>query len=656
MALTAGTHLGPYEILASIGAGGMGEVYRARDSRLDRDVAIKVLPDHLANDPTALIRFKHEAKAVAALAHPNILILYDVGLSDGTRYVVTELLEGQTLRERLSRGRLPWRKAAELGAAVADGLAAAHSKEIVHRDVKPGNIFLTDDGRVKILDFGLARWQTKPTQQDSTVTLAETEAGSVVGTVGYMSPEQVRGEKAGASSDIFSLGIVLYEMVAGRRPFSCNSAAETMSAILNQEPPAIADSSAQAPPEVERIVERCLAKNTGERFHSARDLGFALRGLFALPSRRSVSRRLWVAVAALMALIVGGSGLMYWRPGGAKSIESLAVLPFANMSGSPDADYLSDGLTDSLIDSLTELPSLKVMSHNAVIRYKGKDSDARAIGRELGVRAVLTGRITQRGDNLAVSAELVEVDDNRALWGAQYNRKLADALAVQNEIAGQITAKLRLRLTDQQKTRLVKRQTDNPEGYQLYLKGRYYVAQFTQGGLDRGLAYFHQAIAADPNYALAYGGLSYYYALLDEFYADPSNVRPKAREAAQKGMPTRTWPALWCSSMTGTGQNVNSNAPWSLNQTTRSPTNGMAGSSQRRVDSTKGFEKCDALRTWTRFPSKSTPCWAGTSTLPAGTTRQQPNCTSAWNSTLAFGLVICIWAGCMKSRGASTMR
>src|SRR5579862_5862474 len=444
MPLSAGTKLGPYEILAPIGAGGMGEVYKARDSRLGREVAVKVLPERLAGDPQALARFEREAQAVAALSHPSILVLHDVGAHEGIAYAVTELLEGKTLRDRLSRSALPWRKTVELGADLAQGLAAAHSKGITHRDLKPDNIFLTSEGRVKILDFGLARWEPKLSEQDATITLAEregqTEAGTVMGTVGYMSPEQVRGEKAEAASDLFSLGCVLYEMVTGHRAFSGRSAGQTMAAILKEDPPAIADSGKQVPAELERVIERCLAKEPGQRFHSAHDLAFALRGMISVAGEKLIAaerpppvRRHAAIWAAAVLTILAAAGFFYWRNRAGQSIDSLAVLPFVNMGRSADADYLSDGITDSLIDSLSELPNLKVMSHSAVYRYKGKETDPKTVGRELGVRAVVTGRIMQRGDSLSVRAELVNVDDNSALWGDQYNRKLVDALAVQDE-------------------------------------------------------------------------------------------------------------------------------------------------------------------------------------------------------------------------------
>jgi serine/threonine-protein kinase len=543
MTLKLGTRLGPYEIVAPLGAGGMGEVYRARDSRLNRDVAIKVLPERLSQDPQSLARFERESKAVAALSHPNILVLFDVGTHDGLTYAVTELLEGQTLRERLDVSAIPWRKAVEIGVAVAEGLSAAHSKGIVHRDLKPANIFLTSDGRVKILDFGLARRQSgvSPDEETATFADAETEAGTVLGTFGYMSPEQVRGGTAGAPSDIFSLGCVLYEMVTGRRAFRGSSAGDIMAAILKEEPAPLAESGKQIPADLDRIIERCLAKNAAQRFHSAHDLAFALKSTLTASTERQTEAparpgRLRLAVLAALLLVVLAGAFYYWRNRSGGSIDSLAVLPFVNVGGDPNTEYLSDGITESLIDSLSEVPNLKVMSHSAVFRYKGKDTDARAVGREMGVRAVLTGRITQRGDSLVVSTELVNVDDNSALWGEQYNRKLADALAVQQEIAQQISEKLRLRLNNEQRTLLMKHQTDNPEAYQLYLKGRYYAGQFTAEGLEKGFDFLRQAIAIDPSYALAYDGLAYAYQIQEGVFVSPLEVMPKAKAAARKAI------------------------------------------------------------------------------------------------------------------------
>jgi eukaryotic-like serine/threonine-protein kinase len=542
MPLSAGTRLGPYEILAPIGAGGMGEVYRARDTRLNREVAIKVLPEHLAKDPDALARFRREAMAVAALAHPNILVLYDVGSEQEVQYAVTELLEGETLRERLSGGPLPWRKVAELGSAIAEGLAAAHSKGIVHQDMKPANIFLTSDGRVKILDFGLAQMRSAPSQTEDTATLTEASP-AVMGTIGYMSPGQVRGEKVEAASDIFSLGCVLYEMVTGRRAFGGKSASDTMAAILKDEPPAVADSGHSSSPDLDRVIERCLAKNPAQRFHSAHDLAFALRSLSSstgMPAQGSVTSRIGrgrvaMAIAALV-LILAATGLYLWRNRASRNIDSLAVLPFTNAGGGADTDWLSDGITESLIDSLVQIPSLKVMSRNAVFRYKGKEPDAREAARQLGVRAVLTGRIVERTGQLSVSAELVDARDGSELWGEKYDRPMSDILAVQQEITARISEKLRLKLSGEEKQKLASQSTANPEAYQLYLKGKFFAGGFTKAGFDKGMDYLRQAVAADPNYARAYEGISYAYQTTDDSLLPPSEVCPKSKEAAIKAI------------------------------------------------------------------------------------------------------------------------
>ena len=523
----------------------MGDVYRATDLRLGREVAVKVLPERMAADPQSLKRFEQESRAVAALAHPNILVLHDVGAAEGVHYAVAELLEGETLRDRLSHGPLPWHKAVEIGAAVAEGLAAAHSKDIFHRDIKPANIFLTADGRVKILDFGLARFEPKAAERDATVTLAATQPGIVMGTVGYMSPEQVRGEIAGAASDIFSLGIVLYEMVTARRPFGGNSTPEVMSAILREDPTPLAEWGGQAPADLQRIIDRCLHKQSGQRFHSAHDLAFALRSLTTstaapAPAARARHQAIPLRTAALAALVLAIAvvGFFFWRSkSGGQTIDSLAVLPFTIASTAPDAAYLSDGITESLIASLSQLPHLKVMSRSAVFRYQGKNADPHTVGRELGVRAVLTGRIVQHASDLSVSAELVNVDANRALWGEQYtNLQTNDTLAVQKDITRQIVDKLKLRLDSRQTAQIAQHQTSNSEAYQLYLKGRYYAGKFDPASLARGRDLLRQAIAADPGYALAYDGLAYYYELVTDWFEPATDVGPKALEAARKAL------------------------------------------------------------------------------------------------------------------------
>jgi serine/threonine-protein kinase len=534
--VSVGSQLGPYKLLARLGAGGMGAVYRALDSRLQREVAVKVMLAEFTKDANLLARFEREAKAVAALAHPNILVLHDFGIDAGIPYAVTELLEGETLRSRLTQATLPWRKAVEVAAAIADGLAAAHAKRIIHRDLKPENVFLTSDGRVKILDFGLARVDTPAIVSDSTgpyratpgsrglQSTALTDPGVLLGTVGYVSPEQARGQTLDARSDLFSLGCVLYEMVSGRRAFARDTALDTLAAILNEEPEELSTSGQQAPVEMQRALRRCLEKLPGKRFQSAQDLAFALRTLLsdsgssspqvvAKPVRTKPSRR------------------------SRKVIESLAILPLGHAGSDPDEEYLSEGITESLIHILSQLPSLRVMARSTVFRYRGRDLDAQEVGRDLGVRAVLTGRLLRRGDALRIGAELVAVEDGSLLWGEQYHRKFTDVLAVQEEIATEIAEKLRLKLSVPQKKRLVKRYTENTEAYQFYLKGRYYWNKRTPKALNQGVRNFGLAIDADPAYAQAYAGLADCYSNLGTYGARPPlDVFPKAKAAALKAL------------------------------------------------------------------------------------------------------------------------
>ena len=536
MSLSPGTQLGPYKVIAPLGAGGMGEVYRAQDPRLERDVAVKILPERLLADPQALARFERETKVVAALSHPNILAIFDTGRDGGIRYAVTELLEGETLRRCLDRGALPWRKAVEIAAAIADGLAAAHSKDIVHRDLKPENLFLTSDGHVKILDFGLARRSLAGAAAEGTAALTQT-SDMVMGTVGYMSPEQIRANVAKAPSDIFSFGCVLYEMLAGRRAFMRETAAQTMTDILERDPSALSESGVHVPEALQWLVARCLEKSPDKRIQSARDLASGLRHL--LGATESATRLAFLfkpAVLILVACVVLAAGsAIFWVSRSEQPLQSIAILPFSNASGNADMEYLSDGITESLINSLSQLPTLAVMSRNSVFRFKGRESDAQAAGRKLNVRTVLTGRVMQRGDNLSIGAELIDVHSNRQLWGETYTRRLSDILALQEEISTEISEKLRFRLTGDEKKRLTKRYTQNTEAYQLYLKGNYYWHKRTLEGFNKGIDYLQQAIDADPNFAPAYAGLadlytnmaSYNYALMR-----PQEALAKVKSAA----------------------------------------------------------------------------------------------------------------------------
>jgi len=500
MPLTAGTRLGHFEILNPIGAGGMGEVYRARDDRLGREVAIKILPQELATDEQALLRFQREAKSVAALSHPNIVALHELDRdsASGVFFFASEILEGETLAGRLRRGPIGWKKAAEIAAAVADGLAAAHAKEIIHRDLKPANLFLTNDGAVKILDFGLARTFAK--QDDDPETAQQvTKRGMMIGTVGYMSPEQIRGDTLDASSDLFSLGSVLYEMITGSHPFHRGTTAETVAAILKDD-----KQERLSPPQLDSIVQRCLEKRAEQRFQSARDLAFDLRA------------------------IISGTAT--------EAFDSIAVLPFDNQSD-PDSEYLSDGITETIISKLSQISNLRVMARGTVFRYKKQSIDPQQVGAELKVRLVLHGRITHRGDALMIRTELVKVSDGTQLWGERYQRKSADLFEIEEEIAKEISEKLRIRLSGDQKQLLARRYTDDAEAYQAYLKGRYQWNKRSEAGFTAGIRWFQEALEKDPAYALAHVGLADSYNLLGYYgLLPPADAFIKAEAAARRAL------------------------------------------------------------------------------------------------------------------------
>ncbi len=511
MTLNAGMRLGPYEILSPLGAGGMGEVYRAKDTRLGREVAVKVLPQLSAGSPEALLRFEREAQAVAALSHPNILAIHDFGREGDVSYAVMELLEGETLRERLLAAAIPPRKAVDYAQQIARGLAAAHDRGIVHRDLKPDNVFLTRDGLVKILDFGLAR-PAGETAASGPGPQSLTASGTVVGTPGYMSPEQIRGKPVDHRSDLFALGAILYEMLTGQRAFLRGNPVETMMAVLQDDP--LLSAGRGVPAELSGIVTHSLEKSPEDRFQSARDLAFALQ----VGEREPSSPKTAVSTAS------AGSG-----PALAASI---AVLPFRNMSAGADAEYFSDGMTEEIISALAGIEALQVASRTSAFAFKGRDTDIRQIGRDLGVRTVLEGSVRQAGQRIRIAAQLIDVSNGYHLWSERFDREMQDVFAVQDEIALAIAAALKVRLLPAQEESLVSPGTRDIEAYNRYLKGRYF---FNQRASKKAIVEFEAAIAQDPRFAPAYTGLADSYGTWGFYGGVPTlEASAKARAAVRK--------------------------------------------------------------------------------------------------------------------------
>lgn len=506
MRLAINSWLGPYQILAALGHGGMGEVYRARDVRLQREVAIKVVPERYAQNAQALGRFFREVRAVAALSHPNIVAIYDIGTERGLTYAVMELLQGQTLRHRLRHDQMRWTEAVDIARAVAEGLAAAHAKRIVHRDVKPENIFLTEGGGVKILDFGLARLQGREGGAEEGTSRLETQPGMLLGTVAYMSPEQVRGQPADERSDIFSFGCVIYEMVAGRRSFPGESAGETMAAILHDSPTELSQSGRERPAELDRLILRCLQKEPGRRFQAMREVADALRQLGQCALGGEGSSPPISETAAFLHTPCPGP-----EPPRA---PSLAVLPFRNMSSDPENEFFSDGLAEELITVLSKVKRLRVASRTSSFAFRDRAEDVRQIGEQLNVRNVLEGSVRKAGNRLRISVQLVSAVDGYQLWSETYNRELQDVFAIQEEIAQSIAKALQVILTEQEKRAIERAPTCNVEAYEYYLRGRHFTRQFRREAFEIALRMFERAIEIDPAYALAYAGIADCHSLL----------------------------------------------------------------------------------------------------------------------------------------------
>ncbi len=597
MSLSPNTKLAHYSIISKLGAGGMGEVYLAHDTKLNRKVALKILPHDLAANHDRMRRFVQEAQSAAALNHSNIAHIYEIGESEGINYIAREFIDGITLTSEIHNQKSDPRTLLKQLLEVADGLAKAHGSGIVHRDLKPDNVMITSDGHAKILDFGLAKLTgtqgdeatgrrgdegdtliaASPHHPVSPSPYPVTSPGVIIGTVGYMSPEQARAKAVDQRSDIFSFGCILYEVATGCKPFSGDSVVDTLHKIIHDPAPAITDFNPSASTELQRVIRKCLAKEPEKRYQTIRDTANDLEEVIeemkgatnidrsiapatastnttevttvasaAHPTSSSAEyifsevkrHKLGLAIAVLVLVGIATAVGLYWRSTkSSEAIESIAVMPFVNESGNSEVEYLSDGMTETLIKSLSKLSSMDVKPRSAVFRYKNKDTDLLTIAKDLNVQAILNGRVASRGDQITLSLELVDAKKNSVIWTEQYQRKQSDLVALQSEIARDVSSKLKAKLTGSEETTVTKSATADPDAYQAYLKGRYYWNRRTLENLNKAIEHFKAATDRDPNYALAFVGLADCYAVLNEYAGTPSSETiPKAKVYAERAL------------------------------------------------------------------------------------------------------------------------